>query len=177
VSAPTETPIPIPDSYCVEPGRLLAGEYPGARGRQEARQKLVQFLRARITFFVDLTEDGELKPYADLLAEEAGAVGVKVTYYRAPIPDLGTPTEAQVAEILDRIDSAIAAGERVYVHCWGGIGRTGTIVGCYLVRHGLSGEEALSEIARLRRGTPDAARPSPETPEQCERVRQWRPGA
>lgn len=177
MSVPTEMPIPISDSYWVEPGRLLAGEYPGARSRQEARQKLAQFLGAGITFFVDLTVEGELKPYADLLAEEAAAAGVTVTHYRAPIPDLGTPTEAQVAAILDRIDAGIAAGERVYVHCWGGIGRTGTIVGCYLVRHGLSGEQALTEIAHLRCKTPDAGRPSPETWEQCERVRQWRPGA
>jgi protein-tyrosine phosphatase len=179
MTAPFDThiPLPIPDSYWVQPRKLLAGEYPGARSRYEARQKLARFLRAGITYFLDLTEEGELAPYADLLAEEASAAGVAVTRYRAPIPDLGTPTEAQVAAILDRIDAAVAAGDRVYVHCWGGIGRTGTIVGCYLVRHGLTGEQALAEIARLRCRTPDAARPSPETPEQWERVRQWRPGA
>jgi protein-tyrosine phosphatase len=119
VSAAIETQIslPIPDSYWVEPGRLLAGEYPGARSRYEARQKLARFLRAGITYFVDLTEDGELAPYGDLLAEEAAAVDAKVTHYRAPIPDLGTPAEAQVVDILDRIDAAIAVGRRVYVHC------------------------------------------------------------
>ena len=65
-----------------------------------------------------------------------------------PIPDTGNPKPAQVESILDTIDTAIAAGRRVYVHCWGGIGRTGTIVGCYLVRHGLTGDQALAEIAR-----------------------------
>jgi protein-tyrosine phosphatase len=175
-SIDTHIPLPIPDSYWVQPGKLLAGEYPGARSRYEARQKLARFLHARITYFVDLTEEGELATYADLLAEEAAAAGVEVIHDRAPIPDLGAPTEAQVAAILDRIDTAVASGHRVYVHCWGGIGRTGTIVGCYLVRHGMSGEQARAEIARLRCGTPDAGRPSPETPEQCERVRGWQPG-
>ena len=37
--------------------------------------------------------------------------------------------------------------EPVYVHCWGGIGRTGTVVGCWLVRHGMTGDEALAEFA------------------------------
>ena len=90
-----------------------------------------------------------------------------------PIPDLSTPQPAEVTRILDTIDAAIAAGRRVYVHCWGGIGRTGTIVGCYLVRHGLTGDQALAEIARRRQGTPDDDRVAPETHDQRERVRNW----
>ena len=54
--------------------------------------------------------------------------------------------------ILDLIESAIDAGAPVYVHCWGGIGRTGTVVCCWLVERGLSGEQALVEIALLREG-------------------------
>ena len=72
-----------------------------------------------------------------------------------PIHDVSTPTQAQMARILDAIDAALAVGHAVYLHCYGGIGRTGTVVGCYLVRHGMDGEEALAEIARLRQGTPD----------------------
>lgn len=64
----------------------------------------------------------------------------------------------------------------VYVHCYGGIGRTGVIASCYLVRRGLTGDEALAEIARLRQGTPDGHRLSPETPDQAARVREWNIG-
>ena len=35
------------------------------------------------------------------------------------------------------------------MHCWGGVGRTGTTVGCWLVRHGRSGTEALAELRRV----------------------------
>jgi protein-tyrosine phosphatase len=62
----------------------------------------------------------------------------------------------------------------VYVHCFGGIGRTGTVVGCYLVRHGADAETALAEIARRRQGTPDGYRRSPETNEQRQFVLTWR---
>lgn len=168
-----DMPAPIPDSYWVAPGRLCAGEYPGARTNAAARDKLRPFLKAGLTFFLDLTEERELRPYAALLQEEAAACGLRVEHRRMPIPDLGTPTPDQVMYILDTIDAAIAAGQRVFVHCYGGIGRTGTIVGCYLVRHGLTGSQALAEIARLRLGTPDGWRTSPETPEQCERVLNW----
>ncbi len=78
--------------------------------------------------------------------------------------------------ILDTLDGALAAGHIVYLHCWGGIGRTGTVVGCHLVRHGMTSEQALAEIARLRRDTPDAGKVSPETPAQTRLVLRWRPG-
>jgi protein-tyrosine phosphatase len=70
--------------------------------------------------------------------------------------------------ILDTIDAEMAAGRTVYVHCWGGIGRTGTVIGCWLVRHGTPAEEALNEI-EARRGEPG----SPETAAQWAFVLNW----
>ncbi len=40
------------------------------------------------------------------------------------------------------------------MHCWGGVGRTGTVVGCWLVRHGLDDGDAIARIATLRRELP-----------------------
>ena len=164
---------PIPDAYWVVSGRLLAGEYPGAKDAAAARRKLRLFLDAEFTFFLDLTEEGELAPYAPALLEEAAARHLAVEHCRMPIPDLAHRSRPRSTRMLDTIDTAIAAGRRVYVHCWGGIGRTGTIVGCYLVRHGQTGDQALAEIARLRQGTPDDYRVAPETHDQRERVRNW----
>ena len=52
-------PRPIPDSYWVEPGRLLAGEYPRDRDDATSLIKLRRLLEAGITLFLDLTEEGE----------------------------------------------------------------------------------------------------------------------
>jgi protein-tyrosine phosphatase len=82
-----------------------------------------------VTVFVDLTEDGELKPYAHELPE-----GVR--HVRMPIADWGVPSEEQMAETLDLIDGALADGEVVYVHCRAGIGRTRTVICCHRRRHG-----------------------------------------
>jgi protein-tyrosine phosphatase len=61
-----------------------------------------------------------------------------------------------------------------YVHCWGGIGRTGTVVGCWLVaREGLTTDAALQRIAELRKDTPDRGLGSPETKLQRRFVLQW----
>lgn len=166
---------PISNSYWVEPGRLLAGEYPGAKDAGAARIKLRSFLAAGVTYFLDLTEPDELLPYAAMLQKEA-ATGQTIIHYRLAIPDLGTPSVAETKHRLDVIDAALADGHVVYVHCYGGVGRTGVIAGCYLVRHGMTGDEALAEIARLRYATPDGYKRSPEMSEQMARVRGWRVG-
>ena len=77
--------------------------------------------------------------------------------------------------ILDAIDSAMGRRLPSYVHCWGGRGRTGTVVGCHLIRPGLaSGEAALAAIERLRRKEETADKPSPETDAQRDMVRAWK---
>lgn len=156
------------DSYWVIPGRCAAGEYPGDRWDDEARKKLAGFAAAGIEVFVDLTEEGEygLNPYAPFLP-------ASVRHRRFPIPDMDVPTPGHMTALLDAIDATLAEGRGVYVHCYGGVGRTGTVVGCWLVRHGLTAEAALERIAAWRRGIPDGGRPSPETAEQREFVRRW----
>ena len=166
----------IPDSYWVIPGKLLAGEYPGARTDAAARPKLGALLDAGVRVFVDLTEAGEygLNLYWPLVQRLAAERGVQVAHKRLSIPDMGAPDPAHMRAILDEIDYSLAGGKGVYVHCFGGIGRTGTVVGCYLVRHGAAGAAALAEIARRRQGTPDGYRQSPETEEQRRLVLAWR---
>jgi protein-tyrosine phosphatase len=172
-----DQPRPIPDSYWVNPN-FLAGEYPGSRHEAEAREKLQAFQEAGITFFLDLTEKVErnvsLKSYEYLLIEEAAKSGRSVEYKRMPIRDVEVPTPAVMTEILDTLDAALAAGKKVYLHCWGGVGRTGTVVGCYLVRHGMPGEEAIRKIAELRKGTPDDWKTAPQTKAQRQMVLHWR---
>lgn len=169
---------PILDSYWVVPGKLLAGEYPSAKKARIARRKLRRFLTCGVTFFLDLTEVGEydLIPYAPMLSEMAGAAGRTVEHRKMPIRDLRTPTPGEMESILDTIDGAIDAGHVVYVHCYGGIGRTGTVVGCYLVRHGMDGGKALRKIDQLRQSLPDGFRLSPETAAQTAMVWYWRKG-
>jgi hypothetical protein len=155
------TPDPPPGCYWVEPGRLLAGPYPGSLLDVAALSRLA-------TLVVDLTEEGELEPYSELLEG--------VEWVRSPIRDFSAPSEEVMIRILDAIDAALARDERVYVHCRGGRGRTGTVLGCHLVRHGLTPETALARITELRRQLPDALDPSPETAAQVALVRGWRPG-
>ena len=53
-----------------------------------------------------------------------------------------------MAGLLDAIDTAMRDGKTVYLHCWGGVGRTGNVVGCSLVRHGHTGDGSPSRPKR-----------------------------
>ncbi|MDP7066387.1 MAG: protein-tyrosine phosphatase family protein, partial [Acidimicrobiales bacterium] len=66
-------------------------------------------------------------------------------------------------------------GRVVYVHCWGGFGRTGTVIGCWLRRHGLATPGTVQEVLdRLRLGAVDGQhRESPEMYDQREFIVDW----
>ena len=152
----------------------MAGEYPGAPTEDEARVKLAGLLDIGIRSFIDLTETPDpLEPYENLLNEVASSKGVDVVYKRIPIRDMSIPTKGRMLEILGRIESELAAGRPVYFHCWGGIGRTGTVSGCWLVEKGHGCDEALALIRQLRQSTPDGWKESPQTHEQVAFVRKW----
>ena len=165
----------MPECYWVIPGSFLAGEYPASHYLEErTRSRLRGLLDAGVNLVIDLTEVNELSSYDDLLQEQADGLGVEVEHQRMSIRDLSVPAEQKLGEILNFLDDALVKGKVVYVHCYGGIGRTGTVVGCYLVRHGLSGEKALEEIQRLRQGIAGAWMRSPETDAQQEMVLNWK---
>ncbi len=96
-----------------------------------------------------------------------------MTHLRLPVRDVDIPTSWQMRAILSAIRLALAEGETVYVHCWGGVGRTGTVVGCLLVEDGIPVGDVLDLLARLRRDTQRAHRTSPETHEQRTFIEHW----
>jgi len=166
-------PRPIPASYWVRPGQLLAGEYPGTRDDAQTRHRVQGLLEAGVSFFLDLTEVGEahLKPYYPFVQFEAMRHNREVQYLRMPLRDMDVTTPIRMTRILDTIDGALAAGHVLYVHCWGGTGRTGTVIGSYLVRHGLDSATAQQQVAHLRHRTLDngqhaAATGEPQQPLQ-----------
>lgn len=166
---------PIDESYWVEPGRLLAGEYPGKYDSELTRQRIDALIQAGFNTFIDLTKPNETVAYDHILRDEAQLYGVEVRHQRFAIGDFGLPTSDLMLTLLDTIDTELQAGRKIYLHCWGGIGRTGTTVGCYLVRRGKTGAEALQQLAAWWQTVPKShIHPrSPETPEQAEFIRTW----
>jgi predicted protein tyrosine phosphatase len=149
--------------YWVEDGRFLAGPYP------HSHDQITRLRNVGVTLFLDLTQPGE---YGSLPYE--GLVGDGTRAVRRPMPDFTAPHAEEMRAILDLIDFEVAEGGVLYVHCYGGLGRTGTVVGCYLVRHGTPAEDAIETIGGLRAESGLADRPSPESEEQRRLVQTWR---
>ena len=158
---------PIENCYWVVPGKLLAGEYPRNKDDASSPEKIARLTDTGVSVFINLTEQGELSPYKRWLTS--------ASHRRFPIPDVDVPGSAELASaILDAIDRYIDEGHTVYVHCWGGVGRTGTIIGCWLARHGHAGRAALERLRELWQECPKSrCRPTPETPKQERYILRW----
>jgi protein-tyrosine phosphatase len=158
--------------YWVVRGRLLATEYPGAKDEEKALRKLQVLRDAGVNSFVDLTEPGEqtwggatMVPYSELL-------GPDVAYKRFAIPDTSVIADSGYDRILDYITAELDAGRVVSCHCWGGKGRTGTVVGSWLIdNEGVGYPAVIDRMQALRRGTSKAAHPVPDTEEQHDVLR------
>jgi len=171
---------PLANSYWVQDGRVLAGEYPTGRDAKltaEGRARVQSLVSAGINCFIDLTEAGEGPNYDTLLPRS-------VMYLRHAIRDQDVPRrQSQMRRIQDDIAAALAGGHCLYLHCRAGIGRTGLAAGCFLVEQGRDGETALRELNLL--WTQQCARAAswptvPQTPQQADYIRSWRarrPGA
>ena len=169
-------PTPFNRSYWVVSNKLLAGEIPAARTAEETIEKIKSLADCGISVILNLMEadetDSSNQPFYDysLHLEQLG-----MEMIRLPIEDLSIPTVAEMNVILSTINGCNADGKAVYVHCWGGIGRTGTVVGCYLIDAQLATtEDVFVKIDELRSSTSTIDRPSPETIEQIKFVDQWK---
>ena len=119
--------------------------------------------------------DDPFPPYVDHLETIAETMKISVTFDQISIKDFSVPTERQMVRILNQIDVCIKYDKPVYLHCWGGKGRTGTVVGCFLTRHGFAaGNDVIEKIKELRKNTEDFSDPSPETKEQINMVLNWK---
>lgn len=124
----------------------------GSRGPR-SKSDLITLKEQGVGALVRLVEPYE----AWVTSKEINEVGLQD--YNEPVPDFHAPTQAQIDKIITYIDSHIENGIAVGVSCNAGIGRSGVILACYLVRKGLSPKDAL-ELVRKKRGR------GPEVPEQ-----------
>jgi len=149
------------------PGKLAVSARP--RGGDWLQDEIGDWRRSGIDVVLSLlekTEEQEMNLEKE--AETAQAQGIE--FSSLPIPDRQTPnSEAQVTATLDRMTQALKSGKNVLVHCRQGIGRSGLIAACLLIRKGMSPGAALEKVTAAR------GLEVPETKEQREWIDLYAP--
>ncbi len=110
--------------------------------------------RQGVELLISLTEDRLRRDWVN----DSG-----ILVFHEPVPDMEPPTQEQLERLVSAIERARKQNMGVAVHCGAGLGRTGVVLACYLVSQGLSAQNAIARVRRLRPG-------SIETEEQAEAI-------
>lgn len=168
---------PIMDTYWALPGKLMVGEFPGFTGGGNERECVDWALEQGVTFFLDLSKIDDYEPedkYGRVLPTAAAEKGIRVERRLIPTYPKRLPKSSQISMILDVIDDAIQRGHVVYVHDMNTREAAELIAGCYLVRVGQTGEQALESLAQIRRTTFANWKHSPATERARKVVKYWK---
>ena len=96
-----------------------------------------------------LVPQEELHRYGvDELLPVSRAAGMLV--HHLPIVDQKACSQGEMIEALRWVDEGLHAGERVVVHCVGGIGRSGMAAAAYLRTRGATADEAMDSVRAAR---------------------------
>jgi atypical dual specificity phosphatase len=135
---------------------LIPAEVAGHRAPESDED--IQYLKGKgIQALVRMAE----KHIAKVTSSQVESLGL-LDYYE-PVVDFTAPSQSQIDNIISFITQSVADGKPVGISCHAGIGRTGTILACYLVSKCSAAEQAISKVKQQRLG-------SIETKEQKEAV-------
>ncbi|MFX1283084.1 MAG: dual specificity protein phosphatase family protein [Promethearchaeota archaeon] len=125
------------------PGKLAGSPFP-------LFKELGILPQLNLMLVVNLTSRG----LPNSLKEQLKTSGVK--FKRLSIPDFGIPTEDTINHYLQIVCETLQNEQAVLTHCIAGCGRTGTMIGLFLVTHGYKSTEALEIIhGALGEGCPE----------------------
>jgi protein-tyrosine phosphatase len=129
-------------------GKLALAARP--RGGDWLGDEVAGWKRARVDAVLSLlTRDEEQELDLSGEAQEVASQGLEFSSF--PIPDRQVPkSEANLAGTLEKLTDALSSGKNIVVHCRQGLGRTGLVAACLLVKSGMSPGAAVETVSAAR---------------------------
>ncbi len=126
---------------------LLKGEIGGSRG-PESTQDLVFLREQGIRALIRMAGTAA----AAELSTQVKRLGL--ADHHDPVPDFTAPSLGQVQRMVSFAQDSVAKGLPVGISCTAGLGRSGTVLACYLVAKGTeSADTAIREVRHARPGS------------------------
>jgi len=163
---------PTDTSNWVIRDRLIAGAFPGDfSGGQETMRRIME---CQVTTFVCLQSSGEVErfPSYQSVAEDEKPHQKSLSFVHFPINDGSIAADEEVLRLVRDLVWRLQCTDQVlYIHCWGGHGRTGTVVAILLgTLYDITPQEALQKVEEYHQMRVARRSRSPETPSQCAQV-------
>jgi hypothetical protein len=142
---------PTESSNWVIKDYVLCGEYPGNKDDSSHMTTLMTYSYVGITTFVCLQQERELRHFRPYIEDYNGicsklaGIPVNTSLLNFPIEDgCAADDDTSLLHFVHDLISRIECGEKIYIHCWAGRGRTGIIVACLLgIMYSIPAAEAL----------------------------------
>jgi len=102
----------------------------------------------RVVCLTNLVEVQSVSPsYRRAVRDEAARQALPFHWQMVPLADLAwAESEDSFRLAIDEVVQGLTRGERVLMHCAGGVGRAGSAAACVLKAMGLSADDALERV-------------------------------
>ena len=141
----------IPETYYItDIGKGGLGIMPRPRGNdwlEDEIQSLKYLGYSVVVSFLTKVEELEL----ELEEENNFCKKNDVEFISFPIIDRGVPAEQEFLALVSDLYNKIIKGEKIILHCRGGIGRAGITASSILIKHGLISNDAFERVSKARK--------------------------